>query len=329
MILNNIEEQITQTVKRNGQAVEMSYSDIVLDSNKGREYLNATYPDEFEYYACALELTDETGKVLDFFSFPIMPQSISETKFAPTNIKKTLGGVVVTNHTTFNPFDISLNGHFGRKFRKVLFQHEQTSGGAEVSGGNATNQTVTQENNETIANGTIDEVVIKAPPKKVFSSDYKTGYGCIKILESIFLRAHRGVDKNRKPLRLYFYNLSLSSNYLVEPVNLQLSQSRDQNMLWQYNLQLKAVAPARLVNSNYRNSMIKIRDYNQKYVRMTQQSSLINEMLKDVINGQTPVQSVLNQFQNYKAYAQQSGFKLLKQLTDNPLEDVNFIKNRR
>lgn len=328
MILNNIEEQITQTVKRNGQTVEMSYSDIVLDNNKGKEYLNATYPDEFEYYACALELTDETGKVLEFFSFPIMPQSISETKFAPTNIKKTLGGVVVTNHTTFNPFDISLNGHFGRKFRKVITQQEQKKKGAESSGGNVTDTTVTQEDNESIGNGTIDGVVISVP-KKVFSSEYKTGYGCIKILENIFSRAHRGVDKNRKPLRLYFYNLSLNSSYLVEPVNLQLSQSREQNMLWQYNLQLKAVAPAKLVNSNYRNSMIRIRDYNKKYVRMTQQSSLINEMLKDVINGQTPVQSVLNQFQNYKAYAQQSGFKLLKQLTDNPLEDVNFIKNRR
>jgi hypothetical protein len=325
MILNNIEEQITQTVKRNGQTVKMSYSDIVLDNNKGKEYLNATYPDEFEYYACALELTDETGKVLEFFSFPIMPQSISETKFAPTNIKKTLGGVVITNHTTFNPFDISLNGHFGRKFRKVLYEKEEKKKGNSETGESGADLPYEGITYQQANQG----VILPTPPKKIFSSEYKTGYGCIKILENIFSRAHRGVDKNRKPLRLYFYNLSLSSNYLVEPVNLQLSQSRDQNMLWQYNLQLKAVAPARLVNSNYRNSMIKIRDYNQKYVRMTRQSSLINEMLKDVINGQTPVQSLLNQFKNYKAYAQQSGFKLLKQLTDNPLEDVNFIKNRR
>lgn len=328
MILNDIENQITQSVKRNNQTVEMSYSDIVLDDTKGREYLNATYPDEFEYYACALELTDESGKTLDFFSFPLMPQSISETKFAPTNIKKTLGGVVITNHTTFNPFDISLNGHFGRKFRKVQFKHNQNNDKSEISAGSVTNENVVQENNEQIGQGEIEDVII-TKPAKLFSSEYKTGYGCIKILESIFLRAHRGVDKNKKPLRLYFYNLSLSSNYLVEPVNLQLSQTRDQNMLWQYNLQLKAIAPAKLVNSKYKKSMNNLRDYNKKYVRMTEQSSLINEMLKDVINGQTPVQSVLNQFKNYKAYAQESGLKLLKQLTDNPLEDVNFIKNKR
>jgi hypothetical protein len=49
-------------------------------------------------------------------------------------------------------------------------------------------------------------------------------------------------------------------------------------------------------------------------------------MLKDVINGQTPVQSALNQFKNYKAYGNQSAFKILKQITDNPLESINSIR---
>jgi hypothetical protein len=247
-----------------------------------------------------------------------MPNSMSENRNSITNIKKTMGGVVVTSNSTFIPFDISLSGNFGRKFRKI--SHVDND---QVSHSKIADKPINNSDGDVgiYDGGELSGIRVKP----IFSTDYKTGYGCTKILEKIFLRA-QSTDLNRKPLRLFFYNLSLNSNYLVEPINLSITQSKDQNMIWNYSLQLKAIAPAKFIFSNYKSSLKELRSYNKKFIKMSAESSLINEMLKDVINGQTPVQSALNQFKNYKAYGNQSAFKILKQITDNPLESINSIR---
>lgn len=313
----NIEDVLTKKVG----GIEKSYSEIALDSKRGREYLNSMYPREFEYYACAFELVDENGERLDFFSFPVIPTSIQETRPSLANIKKTFGGIVITNQSTFVPFDISISGNFGRKMRRVIhdsYTQSKSVGEPKIQKTTNADGTVTEEKVQEMS-----EVVIT----NVFSTDYKTGFGSTKILEEIFLRA-QGTDINNKPLRLFFYNLSLSSNYLVEPVNISFSQARDQNMIWQYSMQLKAVAPAKYIFSQYKSSLKQLRSYNKKYVRMTEKANIVNELLKNVISGMTPVESVMNQFQNYKGLGKQSAFKLIKNLTDNPLESIDIIKNK-
>lgn len=311
----NIEDSITKIVG----GVEQSYSQIALDNKRGREFLNSMHPREFEYYACAFELVDENGTRVEFFSFPVIPQSIQENKTSLANIKKTFGGIVVTNQSTFVPFDISISGNFGRKMRKVDYE----SFAEVVNVGKPKSQKVIKPDGtiEDQISQDLSEVVVT----NMFSTDYKTGYGCTKILETIFQRA-QSTDLNRKPLRLFFYNLSLSSNYLVEPISLSISQAREQNMIWQYSMNLKALAPAKYVFSQYTSSLKQLRSYTKKNVRMTQKANIINELLKNVISGMTPVEAVMNQAKNYKAYGQQSAFKLIKNLTDNPLESIDLIK---
>lgn len=301
-----------------------TFSSLVLDPNKGREYLNSLYPSEFEYYACAFELCDENNQRIEYFSFPVLPMSIQESKNSIANIKKTYGGITITNSATFVPFQISLSGDFGRKFRRVDFKQIQKIEGKIDS---TKTKEVTNENGEKeqMMFGELSEV----KSKPIFSSDYKTGYASVKILESMLNKA-QGWDVARKPLRLFFYNLSLNSNHLVEPNSIVISQSKDRNMIWQYSIQLMAVAPARYIFSDFKTTSLKeLRSYNKKHVRMTQQSNIINEMLKNVISGMTPTESLMNQFKNYKSYGQQSAFKFLKQVTDNPLETITSVNNRQ
>ena len=312
-------------IKSNGKTV--SFTEAILDQNNfGIDSLNSRYPDEVELYACALELINMDGDMLNFFSFPVMPSNIQENRGTTSNVKKTLGGIVVTNNSTFLPFDITISGNFGRKFRRVNYKDNVDYPRDKLDGGVASKtKELVDENGikETITTSNIKEVVLNKSP----FDNYKTGYGSIKVLEKIYKRSQTKDGFNR-PLMLLFYNLSLNSNYLVEPINLSISQNRDQNMIWQYTLQLKAIAPVEyIIGKNSKQEKIKkITDYNSKFIRMNEKSSFINEMLKDLVNGMTPAQSILNKFENYKAWGAQSGHKLLKQLTDNPLENINIIK---
>jgi hypothetical protein len=86
----------------------------------GRSGLNMKYPDEFELYVIALELTDENFITQQYFVFPINPSSIEETEPKLTNIRKTLGGITVLRNTTFVPTQISLSGTFGRNFKVLI-----------------------------------------------------------------------------------------------------------------------------------------------------------------------------------------------------------------
>lgn len=209
----------------------------------GKSALNIMYPNEFELYLIALELVWFNGNkdnalgstTLSYFIFPVMPSSFDETKNKLTNIKKTLGGVSVLSSSGFNPTDISISGSFGRKFRVLL----QTDYQDLISG--------FQTNGKTTLSSILSGGV------NVFDSMTKTGYGCCKVLESIYdaageqiLDSSTGVSNTA----LILHNLALGNSYFVKPLNLRFSQSQDSNMIWNYNLNLKSIAPLDSIYDN-------------------------------------------------------------------------------
>src|ERR1035437_26712 len=214
--------------------------------NIGRAALHSLYPNEFEYYACALELIDSNGSTEEFFVFPVMPDSIDEANMSNTNIKKKAYGVVSLHNTSFIPFPIKISGSFGRKFRIML-------GGTEFS------------------NSGFSFEKFKSDPlgeaAAVFNTNVKTGYGAFKVLERI-VKSSLMNDKYGLPRKLFFYNLALNSNYLVEFLTLAKSQSIQKNMIWNYNLDMKAIAPAAQVISGL-----------DKSLKNTMKFSVINKTL--------------------------------------------------
>lgn len=207
----------------------MSVGKVILDNaalvkQVGKATLNTMYPKEFEVYMCALELVDETEATLKYFIFPVMPSNIEENKPEITNIKKTLAGVVSLSNPTFIPGDISLSGSFGRKFRVLL------------------GQTVTDITSSfTTTKGKMSFGSAARGVSQLFSDNVKTGYGCYKVLEDIIAES-KIVDENGIR-RLYFYNLALGNNYLVKPLGLKASMSEENNMIWNYVLSMKTIAP--------------------------------------------------------------------------------------
>lgn len=197
----------------------------------GKAATNALFPKDFEYYLISLELVNSDGDTVDFFSFPIMPESITETKQEIKNVKKTAGGITTLDTSTFVPRNITLNGTFGRQFKVTLgsqFYNDVVFAGINFS----TKTGAFSKEDVTNPNITV--------PTNNFSTLIKTGYGCIKVLEAIVDKASALDNKNR-PFFLYLYNQALGSNYLVEPISFNQTQSYDSNTLWYYNLNLKAV----------------------------------------------------------------------------------------
>jgi len=184
----------------------------------GQIGLNLAYPDEFELYVFALEVVDKNFTTTDYFIFPINPSNFSEQKQEITNIKKTSGGITVLTNPNFVPIDITMSGNFGGKAFKVLIGDSTQN----LIGAFITDTSVTQA---------------------VFDNDVKTGYGLTKILEKLISKLKK-TDQNG-PYKLIFYNLSRGTTYFVVPMSLNFSQSQESNMIWNYSLQLKAVADAK------------------------------------------------------------------------------------
>lgn len=192
-------------------------------STVGKIGLNIAYPDEFELYLCALEVTDINYKTLQYFVFPVMPTNMDETQTFLSNVKKTLGGVVVISSQGFVPRDITLAGSFGRKFRTLL--------GGDYLDVISSFKTVDDKISiNSVASGI----------KEIFDDRVKTGYGCIKILEEI-INSTNIVD-SKGPRRLILHNPALGNSYLIKPQSLKLSQTQETNMMWSYALSMKAIA---------------------------------------------------------------------------------------
>jgi hypothetical protein len=222
--------------------------DKALDMIKtvGRATLSTLYPDDFEFYMCAIELSTADGNTIDYFTFPVTPSSITKTDNKRTSLQNTAGGIVALTSPTFVPQDISIRGTFGRIF-KILIQTEATGAGAAFS----------------LSNGikTLQQIAKKATSLQTpaFDASVKTGYGALKILQSIIAKSN-GIDSNGKPFRLFFYNLALGESYLVvvPPNGITFSQNEQRNMVWDYTLNMIAVAPLESVkNASSGSSLIK------------------------------------------------------------------------
>jgi len=207
----------------------------------GRSALNALYPYDFEVYLVALELTNSSGQTIDYLSFPITPESISKSEPKRTNIRNTSSGVTVLSSSTFMPEEINLKGNFGRNFKFLLSENEPSVNGVAYS----TKAGVYDLTQIGTSNNTLS---FKTP---LFDIGVKTGYGAIRILKAIISKSN-GVDGDGKPFRLYFYNLALGESYLVAvpPSGITVSQNKEKNMIWEYNLTLKTIAPLNALKSN-------------------------------------------------------------------------------
>lgn len=195
---------------------------------------NLLFPRDFEVYMCGIELTDFDGNTIDYFIFPVTPNSINKVENDRISYYRTFGGITILNADSFTPSQLTIQGNFGRNFKLLLstkqealenFKALRFSASSGVYRADDVNSQFTQKSPTLIPN-------------------IKTGFGCIKILQSIINKA-RGND-NGKPFRLYFYNSMLSEAYLVIPTKnpLQLNQDiNSSNMMWNYTLNLEIISP--------------------------------------------------------------------------------------
>lgn len=204
----------------------------------GRTALAAAFPRDFEAYICQLELTDSKGNTIDSFIFPISPNNITKTELKRESIRNTAGGITVLNSPTFVPQQITLRGDFGRNLKILISTSSKmslTGAAFSISGGAYQLTDVTGKS-------------ISSLKSTDFEVGVKTGFGCIKILQSIISKSN-GLDQNGLPFRLYFYNMALGESYLVviPPSGVTYSQNMSRNMIWEYTLNMTAIAPLEAV----------------------------------------------------------------------------------
>jgi hypothetical protein len=193
-----------------------------LINSVGKRGAQALFPNEFELYFTAFELVDSEDKVVQYFAFPLNPENITESEAHITTMKKTNAGITTMTTQTFNPVTINISGNFGRRLKFITRLQEQ---GLSLFSG-------TQYTEEFTARvGTLE-----------FSSFLKTGYGCIKLLDTI-IKQSKQLDKQSNPHTLYFYNLSLGNAYVVNINSSNYNQTMQSNMIWGYNLSMTAIAP--------------------------------------------------------------------------------------
>lgn len=203
--------------------------DQLLNQPGGKWLLHQQFPNDFEYYMCAFELLDSNLKTLAYFIFPIMPNSLNYNNIPLTKVTKTAGGVSVLKNKQFVPKSLTISGTFGRSFKVLIGNEYQDliSGFSEIK--------------DDIFKGSF-----KTGGKKIlenFSDSVKTGYGCTKVLETILNESNQP-DILGKNKYLIFYNLAFNQSFFVEYEDETYSMAQDTNMIWQYSIKLKAIAPS-------------------------------------------------------------------------------------
>lgn len=179
-------------------------------STLGRGALHALAPNDFEYYACSLELINYYGEVEEIFHFPVMPSGMQIGSQSLVSIKKTGTGYLSQFSNSFVGKNINISGTFGRKFRILV--------------------------------GDISSRNISSAGKQQFDLKVKTGYGALKIMERMINASFELDEKYNQPRLLIFHNFAFNQNFVVEVINFQNSQSLENNMIWNYNLEMKALA---------------------------------------------------------------------------------------
>jgi hypothetical protein len=228
------------------KATNQRYTQLVGSLGKGA--LSALFPKDFESYIMGLELTDSQDRTIDYFAFPIMPESLTKTEPKRTNVKKTSSGITVLNSNSYVPEEISIKGNFGRTFKFYLSPKQPAVQGVAFS----------------TASGKFDSTSIKSKSLslgvKNFDIGVKTGFGAHSILRAIINKSS-GVDSTGKPFKLYFYNMALGESYLVTvpPTGLVSSQNQEKNMIWDYTLTLTVLAPLSALSAvKQKNSLLKL-----------------------------------------------------------------------
>jgi hypothetical protein len=244
------------------QAIQVR--DTIVGSPAGKIILNQLYPNDFEYYMCGFELLNSDFSTEKYFIFPILPNSMSYNDSPLTKITKTAGGVSVVKTDQFIPKTININGTFGRSFKILVGKTTQDLFGSfENSAGQITPGSVV----------------------KGFSEKIKTGYGCCKVLEELLTLSNQK-DSLGKPRFLIFYNLAFNQQFFVEYEEQTWSMTLETNMVWNYSLRLKAVAPSQnflktKLDGAKSNVQLSVDDYIQKQSNsaFSSISTLLNKKL--------------------------------------------------
>lgn len=198
----------------------------------GRKTLAALYPKEFTYAMITLELVDSDLKTVESFTFPVMPENISEDETTLVNIKKTLGGVIAIVNETFNPTKITISGTFGRDIKLIINKKPFQFAGVQL---NFKNRKVTAE-------------TVKKDPE--FMSFAKTGYGCVQILKSL-TKKHNQLDDRGRPYYLLMYAPILNMNYIIKINSIIQSMNNDSNnLIPRYDLLITSLASIESMGKN-------------------------------------------------------------------------------
>lgn len=213
----------------------------------GRALLHSNFPDEFEYYSVGFELIDHNGKTIDLLILPILPSSLAIQNTPNVNIKKSGSGVAVLFNSSFQPYQISLSGNFGRRFRFIV-------NGANIVGAAFRFNFKGQE----------------------FDTQIKTGYGVTKALENM-LASCQMTDDNQRPFKLIFHNMAFNKSNVVEVVSYSFSQNdSSSNMIWNYSVNLKAITPSSLITTDNKSSLTNL-------LALSSLQSSLNRILQDSV----------------------------------------------
>lgn len=179
----------------------------------GRAGLHAMAPNDFEYYAISFELLKSNGNVEQIFHLPVMPNGISIDGQSIVNIMKTGTATAVQFSDAFVPKNITINGTFGRKFRLLISN-------------NSSEETKGLKQN-------LSNIDLKV----------KTGYGSMKVMESVLDKLYI-LDEFNLPRFLILHNYTFNQSLVVEVLSKSFTQSVENNMIWNYSIQLKGIADA-------------------------------------------------------------------------------------
>jgi hypothetical protein len=213
------------------QSALQKYSQLA--KSIGKAGLHSMFPNDFEYYMVALELTTYYDDTIDYFMFPIMPKQLTKTENNRINVKNSASAVNVLMSKAFTPNELVIKGNFGRTFKILIDLNHRSAVKAYRFSINAGVRNAFD----------LDEGIVKRT-YETFDPVIKTGYGCTKILQAIINKASAVDDKGR-PFKLYFYNPALGETYLVTPTTQPLSfvQNESQNnMIWEYTLNLNILS---------------------------------------------------------------------------------------
>lgn len=256
-----------------------------LITDIGRAGLHYLYPNDFEYYLMALELVNGDDETIDYFAFPVTPE-ITQREPKLINLVQTMGGVTfLSSSTVFTPKQITLRGDFGRKFRVLLNRNGDAYNFSAIRFTGVKNKEDLIQNANSLKKATFDPVL-------------KTGYGCIKILQSICEKSD-GLDEKGRPFKLYLYNMALGESYWVKVMDLTLTGEKSKNTLWQFNLSLQAIGRLESLFGDSKKSMLKRLSIQQIQTGVNiLTSTLYKEVTKDTIRNDG-VRKARNSMEHY------------------------------